>query len=274
MARWRSLFLAMVLALAAWPALAARNYQDMWWLPDESGWGLMVLHQGDIISAVMFHYRADGKPAWYLLSSAPRGSEEFFTGILYEVTGPPLFGLFNPAAVMPRNAGSMTLHFTAMNEATVTYTIDGATATRPIQRITFGSLGADGIYTGAQVAVFSCDNTTEIGSYVFPAEFDIVAGAIRDSRVTTTILGGESVFCDWVDSTFTQAGSLIQGEGLIACRDGNSAPVSFGSFEVEQMHIVDHALSVNYRMTLQYPTAGFSCTERGLLSGTRLTRPD
>ena len=67
---------------------------------------------------------------------------------------------------------------------------------------------------------------------------------------------------------------MIHGEGLIACRDGNSAPVSFGSFEVEQMRIVDHAVSINYRTTLEYPTAGISCTERGLLSGTRLVRPD
>ena len=274
MARWRGLFLALVLALAASPALASRNYQDMWWLPDESGWGLMVLHQGDVISAVMFHYRADGQPVWYLLSNAPRGTEEFFTGTLYEVTGPPLFGLFNPAAVLPRNVGSMTLRFTGINEATLSYTIDGATAMRPIQRISYGDLGADGIYFGAQVAVFSCDNSPEIGSYVFPAELDIVAGAIRDTRVTTTILGGEGVFCDWTDGTFSQAGSLIHGEGLIACRDGNSAPVSFGSFEVEQLRIVDHAVSVNYKTTLEYPTAGISCTERGVLSGTRLVRPD
>ncbi|MGE4072126.1 MAG: hypothetical protein AB7E72_13225 [Lysobacterales bacterium] len=274
MARWRSLFLALVLALSAWPALASRNYQDMWWLPDESGWGLMVLHQGDVISAVMFHYRADGKPAWYLLSNAPRGTEEFFTGTLYEVTGPPLFGLFNPAAVLPRNVGSMTLHFTGINEATLSYTIDGATTMRPIQRISYANLGVDGIYFGSQVAVFSCDNSPEIGSYVFPAEFDIVASAIRDTRVTTTILGGEGVFCDWTDGNFTQAGSMIHGEGLIACRDGNSAPVSFGSFEVEQMRVADHAVSINYRTTLEYPTAGVSCTERGLLSGTRLVRPD
>ena len=274
MTRMRSLILALVLAFCAFPASASRNYQDMWWLPSESGWGLMVLHQGDTISAVMFHYRSDGTPVWYLLSSAPRGTEEFFTGTLYEVTGSPLFALFNPAAVMPRAAGTMTLHFTDFDQATVSYTIDGATASSPIQRINFGSLGADGIYSGAQIAVVSCDTSPEIGSYVFPVDFDIVAGAVRDTRVSTTILGGAGVFCDWTDSQFSQAGSLIHGEGLLACRDGNSTLVSFGSFEVEQMHVVDHALSINYRTTMEYPAASLSCIERGVISGTRLTRPD
>ena len=54
-----SLFLALGQAV---PAAAAQNYQDMWWLPAESGWGLMVLHQADVISAVLFHYNAEGKP--------------------------------------------------------------------------------------------------------------------------------------------------------------------------------------------------------------------
>ena len=71
----------------------------------------MVLHQGDVISAVMFHYRADGKPVWYLLSNAPRGSEEFFTGTLFGVTGPPLFGLFARPLCCRANAGSMTFAF-------------------------------------------------------------------------------------------------------------------------------------------------------------------
>ena len=130
----------------AMPARAALNYQDMWWLPSESGWGLMVLHQGNTISAVMFHYRADRKPAWYLLSNAQRGTEESFSGTLFEVTGPPLFGLFDPATVLPRNVGSMSLRFTGPNEARLSYTIDGASTQRVIERITFANLDVDGVY--------------------------------------------------------------------------------------------------------------------------------
>lgn len=274
MARIRNMALALILLLAAWPAMAKRNYQDMWWMPSESGWGLMVLQQGDTISAVMFHYRSDGKPVWYLLSSAPRGTEEYFTGTLYEVTGPSLFGLFNPANVVPRNAGSMTLHFTDFNQATVSYTIDGSSASKPIERISFAQLGMDGTYNGAQIAVLTCNDNPQVGSFVFPAEFDIVAGAIRDTRVRDTIIGSGGVYCDWTDGNFTQSGSMIHGEGPLVCRDGNSALISFGTFEVEQMHIVDHAISINYRTTMAYPTAGISCSERGLISGTRLQRPD
>jgi hypothetical protein len=270
----RHLLIALSLLLSTLPALAANNYQDMWWLPAESGWGLMVLQQGDTISAVMFHYRSDGKPAWYLLSSAPRGTEEFFTGTLYEVTGPALFSVFNPASVLPRNVGSMTLHFTALNEATLSFSIDGQSSTRNIERISFGTLDVNGIFIGSQSAVVTCNGDPQVGSFVFPAEIDIRNGAVRETRVNDSLLGTGGVFCDWSDVNFTQAGSMMQGTGGLACRNGDAAIIYFGNVEVEQMHIIDHAISINYRATVDYPTASASCIERGLISGTRLLNPN
>ena len=36
----------------------ATNYQDLWWNPAESGWGVNFTHQGDIIFATWFTYDA------------------------------------------------------------------------------------------------------------------------------------------------------------------------------------------------------------------------
>lgn len=269
--RFLSLSLALCLAL---PAAAASNYQDMWWLPSESGWGLMVLQQGDTISAVLFHYRADRKPAWYLLSSAPRGTEDFFSGTLYEVTGPSLFTVFDPATVLPRPAGSMTLHFTSANTATVSYTIDNQTTQRSIQRITFANLDVDGTFVGAQTAVVLCEGNPLVGNFVFPAEILVLGGAVRQTRVTNTLVGTGGVACDWGDATFTQVGSMIQGQGRQVCRGGDANLVSNADFEVEQMRIIDHAITINYRATVNYPASSLTCTERGLISGTRLVNPN
>lgn len=266
-----SLFLALGQAV---PAAAAQNYQDMWWLPAESGWGLMVLHQADVISAVLFHYNAEGKPVWYLLSNAPRGSEEFFTGTLFEVTGPPLFGLFNPASVLPRQVGSMTIRFTAANSAQLSYTIGGQTTTRSIERITFSTLDVDGSYFGAQSAVLLCEDDPQVGSFIFPVEINVLGGAVRLTRVSNSLLGTGNVSCDWSDAEFSQAGSMIRGAGRLVCRSGDAALISTAEFEVEQMRIIDHTITINYRATVQYPAASISCRERGSLSGTRLLRPD
>lgn len=261
------------LMLAA-PARAAHNYQDMWWLPSESGWGLMVLHQGDTISAVMFHYRPDRKPAWYLLSNAQRGSEDFFSGTLFEVTGPPLFGLFDPATVLPRNVGSMSLRFTSLNEARLSYTIDGASTERVIERITFANLDVDGVYFGAQSAVLRCNDDPQVGSFVFPAQVTVNGGAVRLTRVNNTLLGNGGVSCEWANTEFSQHGGYIRGRGNVVCRDGDAATVSAFEVDVEQMQVIDHAIAINYRAIVNYPTAATTCVERGTISGTRLVNPD
>lgn len=272
----RLLLLTMLLLCLplAMPARAALNYQDMWWLPSESGWGLMVLHQGNTISAVMFHYRADRKPAWYLLSNAQRGTEESFSGTLFEVTGPPLFGLFDPATVLPRNVGSMSLRFTGPNQARLSYTIDGASTQRVIERITFANLDVDGVYFGAQSAVLRCSGSPQVGNYVFPAEVNISGGAVRLTRVNDTLLGGGGTSCDWADTEFSQNGSYIRGRGNVICRNGDAALVSVSEIEVEQMQVIDHAIAINYRASVNYPTAATTCVERGTISGTRLVNPD
>lgn len=274
MKRLLPLMMLLYALLSAAPARAALNYQDMWWLPSESGWGLMVLHQGSTISAVMFHYRADRKPAWYLLSNAQRGTEESFSGTLFEVTGPPLFGLFDPSTVLPRDVGSMSLRFTGPNEARLSYTIDGATTQRVIQRITFTNLDVDGVYFGSQAAVLRCNGAAQVGSLVFPAQVTVSGGAVRLTRVNDTLLGSGGVACDWADTEFSQNGSYIRGQGNVVCRNGDAALVSFFDVEVEQMRVIDHAIAINYRANVTYPTASTTCVERGTISGTRLVNPD
>lgn len=262
--------LALLIA-ASMPAHARRNYQDMWWQPTESGWGLKVLHQGDTISAVLFHYRSDGKPVWYLLSNAtasPAG--EIYTGTLFETSGPPLFGPFNPAAVTTRPVGTMTLRFDSRTAAQVDYSIDGQLTSKPIQRFTFKALEVDGNYIGAQTAFASCTNPAQVGNYIIPGSFTIVGGRLTRVTLTTSLINSGPVTCDW-NGSFPQAGSIITGSGDFSCRNNNAATTQFGQFVVEEMHVTDHSVTINFRTTSVFPASGgLSCVERGVISGTRL----
>lgn len=64
----RYLFLSLValaIAGAAQATTHSTDYTDLWWnSPDnsESGWGVNVVQQGDIVFATFFIYGADGTP--------------------------------------------------------------------------------------------------------------------------------------------------------------------------------------------------------------------
>src|SRR5438128_2485452 len=106
------LFLAATLLAATLSALATpqpRDGTDMWFSPNESGWGLNLIHQGDTMFASLFVYGMDSQPRWYTASSLA-GGPDVYTGALYETTGDPFSGPFNPNTVTRRQVGTMTLN--------------------------------------------------------------------------------------------------------------------------------------------------------------------
>src|SRR5512141_3006651 len=72
------------------PELAnADNYTDLWWAAGgrESGWGIALAHEGDVIFATWASYDASGAPRW-LAVTAPRVAAGVFSGKLIRTTGP------------------------------------------------------------------------------------------------------------------------------------------------------------------------------------------
>ncbi len=266
MTRLRQLVLALLL-LGCFPAHAALNYQDMWWKPTESGWGLMVLHQENTISAVMFHYRSDRKPVWYLLSNASRGTGEVFTGSLIEIEGPPLFGAFDPTTLVTRPVGTMTITFNNSRAAVVAYTINGSTESKQIERITIANTLIAGEYLGSQAGYASCPGTPSIDTFTFGARITIAA----NSSVRVTLgnsLVGEQLECDWT-GTFTQSGAILIGSGTWICRNPGGQTRMTSTWTVDELRIVDKSIVMNYRAVSVYPSFNATCTERGVFSGVR-----
>jgi hypothetical protein len=66
--RLRLLIIAIAASLssAAWPARTAPEISDMWWNPDESGWGVNVIMQKDVAFATFFLYDTARNPTWYV----------------------------------------------------------------------------------------------------------------------------------------------------------------------------------------------------------------
>ncbi len=118
------------------PNLAlATNYQDLWWNPQESGWGVNFTHQGDTIFATWFTYDAQGKP-WWLIAVLARAADGFYSGPVSTVAG-PAFNSVPWGAVAETEIGSATVSFADGNHASFAYTVNDTTDSRMITRQVF-----------------------------------------------------------------------------------------------------------------------------------------
>jgi hypothetical protein len=117
---------------------SATNYQDLWWNPNESGWGVNVVHHGSVIFATLFTYDAAGQGKWFVLSHADQSTTGAFSGALYATTG-SAFNASAWAATTPTAVGTMSFNFTSGNAGTLAYSVNGVQVTKQIQRQVFSS---------------------------------------------------------------------------------------------------------------------------------------
>jgi hypothetical protein len=118
------------------------NFQDLWWNPSESGWGVNVTHQGSILFATLFTYDASGQPLWLVMSNGASTSAGQFSGPLYRVTG-PAFNASPWGTATPQQVGTMSFSFSDGDDGTLTYTVNGVSVTKTITRQVFGALRTD-----------------------------------------------------------------------------------------------------------------------------------
>ena len=117
----------------------ASNFQDLWFNPSEPGWGINLAHQGDTLFATLFTYGTDGRVLWLVMSSGAReAGAAKYSGTLYRTSG-PVFNATPWSPATPTAVGTMTLTFKNGNAATLSYTVNGVTVTKGIERQVFAS---------------------------------------------------------------------------------------------------------------------------------------
>ena len=122
----------------AFPTFApSSNYSDLWWRApagSESGWGVNIQHQGDILFATWFTYDATGKGLWLAMSNGAKTGPGSYSGALYRTTGTALSAPWNPSLFGFSQAGTATFTFTDFYNGTFAYTVDGVSQSKPIVR--------------------------------------------------------------------------------------------------------------------------------------------
>jgi hypothetical protein len=119
---------------------ALPNYQDLWWNPSESGWGLNIAHQGDILFITWFTYDTDGRGLWLVGSDIRKTGNGTYSGTLFRTAGPPVGASpWNPGSVQRIPAGTATLTFRDDNNDTFSYTVNTISGSKSITRQVFAT---------------------------------------------------------------------------------------------------------------------------------------
>lgn len=111
----------------------------LWNNPNEAGWGTAVIHQYGIMFVTMYTYDGDGSPTWYVASDCSVTANRC-SGSLYRVTGgsPPTVP-WNGSNRIVAPVGTLTLSFSDLNTAAMTFAINGASGSKGIRRYAFAS---------------------------------------------------------------------------------------------------------------------------------------
>jgi hypothetical protein len=218
---------------AAPKSSATTDVSDLWWNPAESGWGMQLVQNNNIVFATLFVYGSDSRPTWF---SATLNNVGNFTwsGQLYATIGPWFASpLFDPAQVGVRPVGNLTFHATSITTGTVTYTVDGASVSKTIVRQTLASESIAGVYDLVVNQTQTCTPPISSGQFVGSTVMTI-------SQVGTNVVmqnsGAASGTCTLTGS-YSQSGKLGAVAGNYSCTWGEN-----GAFSVYEITVTETGL--------------------------------
>ena len=137
------------------PGAGPASFTGLWWNPAESGWGLNLSHQGDILFGTLFTYDTSGAPLWLVMPAGTLQADgTAFAGTLYKTTGPAFNAVpFTPITGANLTAvGTMSVSVTGPSAATVTYSVNGTRVTKLIQPQIYGTRASSCTRVGATAA--------------------------------------------------------------------------------------------------------------------------
>jgi hypothetical protein len=238
------------------------TFSDLWWKPNESGWGVTVDHQQDVMFLTFFVYGADGSPYWVtgVLNrvGANTTAPFVFTGNLAESRGPSFGNPFNSSLVTYRPVGTATFTASLINAATLVYSIDGVTVTKSLERQTLRFLDFSGLYNGTVAFTTSeCPVPSQNGqTFGETGQMTVLQTGSSFKLLLQPTSGGT---CGFV-GTYSQTGSIGSVVGNAQC-SGNAA----GTFTLDGLQWTLFGMSG--RLTARQPG---NCTLTGILGGTGL----
>ena len=254
--RYAAAFLAAVgFSMPASATSFSIDYTDLWFNPAESGWGVNLIQQSGTIFATLFVYGADNSARWYVASDL-RGGTTFFSGQLYQTTG-PAFSAAWTGNVTVTPVGSMSLTFSSFNTGTLSYVVNGVTVNKTIQRQTFAGNNLAGNYIGGMTATAtSCVNPADNGFALITGLLTVTHGGGNPSmRVDFRNNANVSATCTFT-GPYSAAGRLASIAGTFTCTLGSN-----GTFTMSEVDVSKNGFSATFNGRDQF------CTYNGFFGG-------
>jgi hypothetical protein len=221
--------IVLVFATAARANSFATDATDLWWNSGEGGWGVNVSHQDDTLFLTFFVYGPNNAPTWYSASdvryvtSPPEAVQ--YTGKLYQTTGPYLGAAnFDPRNVAYAEVGTVTFTVQAPNLAVLSYTVNGVTVNKALQRYTFRVNNMSGIYQGVLAGTKSAC-TVPANNGPLDTFFSNMTVSLAGTSLTIATTDTAAVTCSF-DGGYDQTGRLGIVNGVFGCSDGRTGPFS------------------------------------------------
>lgn len=212
------------------------NYTDLWWNPAESGWGVTVTQEANVMFLTFFVYGANNQPIWFsaTLNQNVAGSNTSpFSGDLYQTTGPYYAAAsFNPSTVVATKVGTVTFSPSGPANATLQYSVNSTPVTKQIERQTLRTENMVGSYLGG---------TSDVASEcLVPGENGLITE--DPGVITITQPGGQTIIgaptCTFV-GLYVQQGQMGRiNDGTYTCNTGAAGTVQFTELYVEQSGFV------------------------------------
>lgn len=226
--------------LLALPARAGQ-FTDLWYNPQQSGWGMNVVQQLETAFVTLFVYGPDGKPTWYVAPDAhviayTSGGLPLFSGPLYKTEGPWHGGPFDPTKVKVTPVGSISLEALAADRMRVHYSAEGAAnIVREVVRQTWQVPMVAANYAAQFILRQANPGQAPYGTHVYQADVLVHFDAEAFIRVDDPL----GVRCEF-RGPYTQTGKLAQVSGSFNCNAGDSTE---GSFEITDFEVTDHGVT-------------------------------
>ncbi|MEO7743358.1 MAG: hypothetical protein ABIR98_10500 [Usitatibacter sp.] len=256
--RYAAAFLTAIgFAMPASATSFGTDYTDLWFNPAESGWGVNVIQQSGTLFATLFVYGADNTPRWYVASDL-RGGQNSFTGLLYQTFGPAFSATWTGSATVTQ-VGSMTFTFSSFSTGTLSYTVNGVTVNKAIQRQTFAGNNMAGNYIGGMTAVASsCASSADNGFALITGLLTVAHGSGNPSmRVDFRNNAGVSAQCTFT-GPYSAAGRLASITGTFTCTLGSN-----GTFTMTEVDVSRNGFTAAFTGRDQF------CTYNGFFGGIR-----
>jgi hypothetical protein len=224
---------AWLVVFAFTPAAAATDFTDIWFIPQESGWGVNIVQSDSFLFATFFIYGSDKAPTWYTALLTFDGTR--YAGELYRTEGSFWANAWNRAE-HPDAVRVGTASFqpgTDAYHATLTYAVDGTgSVSKQIVRQTLTRIVLGGSYVGAQAGAYSnCATASQNGPYEDTFALSVTHAVNGSGALTFTY--GSGATCT-LSGDLAQFGQLYDMPGATyTCTGGLAFTTSAAVYELK-----------------------------------------